>query len=85
MAFRCVNEIEKVLVRADAARRPEAECPVEVALVAITGPAGSRVRSAGFPHRTLYRLTASGRALEPLLVELYRTGAALLDQAGVPS
>ncbi|WP_211247684.1 winged helix-turn-helix transcriptional regulator [Cryptosporangium arvum] len=40
-----------------------------------------RRRTAGFPPRTIYRLTAAGRELEPLLVELYRTGAALLEKA----
>ncbi|MFB9321296.1 winged helix-turn-helix transcriptional regulator [Cryptosporangium minutisporangium] len=104
-----------------ATRRPEPECPVEVALAAIGGrwttlvlrdlmggarsftelqrglPTLSakvlterlvrleqrglveRARSASFPPRTLYRLTAAGRAVEPLLVELYRTGTALLE------
>ncbi|MFJ9455808.1 winged helix-turn-helix transcriptional regulator [Kitasatospora sp. NPDC101447] len=36
-------------------------------------------RLAGFPVRTSYRLTPAGRALRPLLVELYRTGARLVD------
>ncbi|MEU0005043.1 helix-turn-helix domain-containing protein [Streptomyces sp. NPDC006314] len=34
-------------------------------------------RLPGFPVRTRYTLTPSGRALRPLLVELYRTGARL--------
>ncbi|MFI8456100.1 winged helix-turn-helix transcriptional regulator [Kitasatospora sp. NPDC085464] len=38
-----------------------------------------RERLAGFPVRTSYRLTPAGRALRPLLVELYRTGARLVD------
>ncbi|MFJ9691237.1 winged helix-turn-helix transcriptional regulator [Kitasatospora sp. NPDC101183] len=99
--------------------RPEADCPVEVALAAIAGrwttlvmrelmhgPASYgelrdrlptlspkvlaerlraleerelvvRERLVGFPVRTSYGLTARGEALRPLLVELYRTGAAL--------
>ncbi|MCK7626973.1 helix-turn-helix transcriptional regulator [Streptomyces sp. RS10V-4] len=36
----------------------------------------------GFPVRTRYRLTPAGRALRPLLVELYRTGRALRCAAG---
>ncbi|WP_405982779.1 winged helix-turn-helix transcriptional regulator [Streptomyces sp. NBC_00158] len=36
-----------------------------------------RERLAGFPVRTRYGLTASGLALRPLLVELYRTGTVL--------
>ncbi|WP_249227742.1 winged helix-turn-helix transcriptional regulator [Kutzneria sp. CA-103260] len=101
-------------------RRPEATCPVEVALAAIggrwttlvlrdlmSGPrsfteladglptlsakvlterlAGleqqglvARRRLGGFPARTEYRLTEAGQLLRPLLVELYRTGEALL-------
>ncbi|WP_326796133.1 helix-turn-helix transcriptional regulator [Streptomyces sp. NBC_01808] len=34
-------------------------------------------RFPGFPVRTRYTLTPAGRALRPLLVELYRTGAEL--------
>lgn len=34
----------------------------------------------GFPSRTSYRLTPAGRALRPLLIELYRSGSALLAQ-----
>ncbi|MER7756501.1 helix-turn-helix domain-containing protein [Kitasatospora sp. NPDC097643] len=34
-------------------------------------------RLRGFPVRTSYRLTVAGRALRPLLVELYRTGVEL--------
>jgi DNA-binding HxlR family transcriptional regulator len=101
--------------------RPEAECPVEVALAAIsgrwktlvlrelmTGPHSfsdlrealpelsakvlterltelldqglvMRDTVAGFPVRTSYQLTATGRELRPLLVELYRTGSALVS------
>ncbi|MGW7439122.1 winged helix-turn-helix transcriptional regulator [Streptomyces sp. NPDC054849] len=40
-----------------------------------------RERLTGFPVRTRYGLTASGAALRPLLVELYRTGVELA-QAG---
>ncbi|MEW2085750.1 helix-turn-helix domain-containing protein [Streptomyces sp. NPDC005283] len=36
-----------------------------------------RERLGGFPVRTRYHLTAAGAALRPLLVELYRTGAAI--------
>ncbi|GHF35532.1 winged helix-turn-helix transcriptional regulator [Kitasatospora xanthocidica] len=99
--------------------RPEAGCPVEVALAAVAGrwttlvlrelmhgsasygelrgrlpeisskvlaerlqalgerELVARERVAGFPVRTLYRLTPAGEALRPLLVELYRTGVAL--------
>jgi len=32
----------------------------------------------GFPSRTSYRLTPAGQELRPLLVELYRSGSALL-------
>lgn len=39
-------------------------------------------RRAGFPVRTRYSLTAAGRALRPLLVELYATGEALLSSDG---
>jgi DNA-binding HxlR family transcriptional regulator len=35
-------------------------------------------RHTGFPPRTVYRLTPAGERLRPLLVELYRTGDALL-------
>jgi DNA-binding HxlR family transcriptional regulator len=35
-------------------------------------------RIPGFPSRVVYHLTPAGRALRPLLVELYRTGEALL-------
>ncbi|NUU25760.1 MAG: helix-turn-helix transcriptional regulator [Streptomycetaceae bacterium] len=101
--------------------RPTPECPVEVALAAVSGrwttlvlrelmqgPCSfgdlrgrlpdltakvlterlrdlegrglvACVRLAGFPVRTRYELTAAGRALRPLLVELYRTGTAVLD------
>ncbi|MFF9819639.1 winged helix-turn-helix transcriptional regulator [Streptomyces sp. NPDC014006] len=34
-------------------------------------------RLPGFPVRTRYTLTPAGRALRPLLVELYRTGSVL--------
>ncbi|MEO3766909.1 helix-turn-helix domain-containing protein [Streptomyces sp. B8F3] len=34
-------------------------------------------RLPGFPVRTRYTLTPAGKALRPLLVELYRTGAEL--------
>jgi DNA-binding HxlR family transcriptional regulator len=37
-----------------------------------------RHRRRGFPARTVYRLTGAGERLRPLLVELYRTGDALL-------
>ncbi|TYC68151.1 transcriptional regulator [Streptomyces sp. CB01881] len=99
--------------------RPEATCPVEVALAAVSGRwttlllrelmhgplsfgelrerlpeispkvLAERLRTLeerglagcerlrGFPVRTSYRLTATGRALRPLLVELYRTGTAI--------
>ena len=33
--------------------------------------------SAGFPNRTSYRLTARGRQLRPLLIELYQAGLRL--------
>jgi DNA-binding HxlR family transcriptional regulator len=42
----------------------------------------ARTALAGFPVRTRYELTPAGAALRPLLVELYRTGTALLD-AGI--
>ncbi|CAL9348723.1 hypothetical protein SUDANB106_00425 [Streptomyces sp. enrichment culture] len=100
-------------------RRPEPDCPVEIALAAVSGrwttlvlrelaheahsfgelrgrlPEISakvlaerlrtleerglvnRERLRGFPVRTRYRLTAAGRAVRPLLVELYRTGLAI--------
>jgi DNA-binding HxlR family transcriptional regulator len=38
-------------------------------------------RTNGFPARVTYRLTPTGRALRPLLVELYRTGDELLAGA----
>lgn len=37
-----------------------------------------RSARAGFPSRVTYDLTDAGRALRPLLVELYRTGEELL-------
>ncbi|GIJ31623.1 transcriptional regulator, HxlR family [Micromonospora sediminimaris] len=37
-------------------------------------------RHKGFPSRTVYRLTAAGQTLKPLLIELYRTGDALLRE-----
>lgn len=100
--------------------RPEADCPVEVALTAVSGrwttlllrelmggPRGftelrtllpelsakvlsdrlralqdrglvAMERQRGFPVRTRYALTEAGRALRPLLIELYATGEALL-------
>ncbi|MEU5326364.1 winged helix-turn-helix transcriptional regulator [Streptomyces parvus] len=100
--------------------RPEPDCPVEVALAAVSGrwatlvlrelmggPLGfselrerlpelsakvlsqrlrelgerglvSVERRRGFPVRTSYNLTGGGRALRPLLIELYATGEALL-------
>ncbi|MFI9327100.1 winged helix-turn-helix transcriptional regulator [Kitasatospora sp. NPDC052868] len=99
--------------------RPEAGCPVEVALAAVAGRWTTLVlrelmhgplsfgelrtrlpeispkvladrlrvleerglvvceRLRGFPVRTSHRLTETGRALRPLLVELYRTGVAI--------
>ncbi|WP_285639755.1 helix-turn-helix domain-containing protein [Lentzea sp. NBRC 102530] len=104
--------------------RPSAECPVEVALAAISGRWATLVvrdlmhgpksfsalraglpslsakvlterleslvaqglvschRSPGFPVRTTYSLTAAGLLLRPLLVQLYRTGEALLAERG---
>lgn len=35
----------------------------------------------GFPTRTTYRLTTSGRTVRPLLVQLYETGRVLQEQA----
>lgn len=103
-------------------RRPEPDCPVEVALAAVSGRWATLVlrdlmhgprsftelrrglptlsakvlterlaglerqglvechRHNGFPTRVSYRLTPAGRLLRPLLVELYRTGAALLRE-----
>ncbi|MCX2950239.1 winged helix-turn-helix transcriptional regulator [Lentzea sp. NEAU-D7] len=102
--------------------RPSAQCPVEVALAAISGRWATLVlrdlmhgprsfsalraglpslsakvlterleslvaqglvscsRSPGFPVRTSYELTSAGLLLRPLLVELYRTGEALLGE-----
>ncbi|SHE96483.1 winged helix-turn-helix transcriptional regulator [Streptoalloteichus hindustanus] len=102
-------------------RRPEAECPVEVALAAVAGrwttlvvrelshgpwsfgelrerlpdlsakilterlreleARGLVVREqlAGFPVRTRYALSPAGALLRPLLIQLYATGAALLE------
>lgn len=40
-------------------------------------------RLPGFPVRTRYTLTPAGKALRPLLVELYRTGAEL-SRRGTP-
>ncbi|GAA2431385.1 winged helix-turn-helix transcriptional regulator [Streptomyces macrosporus] len=37
----------------------------------------ARDRLRAFPVRTRYRLTPAGRAVRPLLVELYRTGPAI--------
>nr|WP_255672791.1 helix-turn-helix domain-containing protein [Glycomyces amatae] len=37
-----------------------------------------RVETSGFPTRVVYRLTARGEALRPLMTELYRTGTELL-------
>ncbi|MFJ9950351.1 winged helix-turn-helix transcriptional regulator [Kitasatospora sp. NPDC091207] len=105
--------------------RPEAGCPVEVALAAVAGRWTTLVlrelmhgplsfgelrsrlpeispkvladrlrvleerglvvceRRRGFPVRTSHRLTETGRALRPLLVELYRTGMAI-GASGAP-
>lgn len=41
-------------------------------------------RRRGFPVRTSYMLTGAGRALRPLLIELYATGEALLAAADRP-
>ncbi|MEU0884865.1 helix-turn-helix domain-containing protein [Lentzea sp. NPDC005914] len=102
--------------------RPAADCPVEVALSAISGRWATLVlrnlmhgpqsfsslraglptlsakvlterldslvahglvscsRSPGFPVRTTYAVTAKGLLLRRLLVELYRTGEALLGE-----
>jgi DNA-binding HxlR family transcriptional regulator len=102
--------------------RPSADCPVEVALAAISGRWATLVlrdlmhgprsfsalraglpslsakvlterleslvaqslvscsRSPGFPVRTSYELTSAGLLLRPLLVQLYRTGEALLGE-----
>ncbi|MFD4636628.1 winged helix-turn-helix transcriptional regulator [Lentzea sp. NPDC058436] len=102
--------------------RPSAECPVEVALAAISGRWATLVlrdlmhgprsfttlraglpslsakvlterleslvaqglvsctRSPGFPTRTTYAVTEKGLLLKPLLVQLYRTGEALLHE-----
>ncbi|MGW0391224.1 winged helix-turn-helix transcriptional regulator [Streptomyces sp. NPDC003042] len=40
----------------------------------------ARERLSGFPARTRYRLTPTGWALRPLLIELYRTGAELASR-----
>ncbi|MET9626867.1 helix-turn-helix domain-containing protein [Lentzea sp. NPDC006480] len=102
--------------------RPTADCPVEVALAAVSGRWATLVlrnllhgpqsfsslraslpslsakvlterldslvaqglvsctRSPGFPVRTSYAVTSRGLLLRPLLVELYRTGEALLGE-----
>ncbi len=102
--------------------RPEPDCPVEIALAAVSGRwttlllrdllhgarsygeiraalptlsdkvLGDRLRDLqgrglvhrtvhrGFPTRTTYALTAAGRQLRPLLVQLYRTGQELQRQ-----
>ncbi|WP_307847736.1 winged helix-turn-helix transcriptional regulator [Streptomyces durocortorensis] len=107
--------------------RPEPDCPVEVALAAVSGrwttlvlrelmggPLGfsglrerlpelsakvlsqrltelgergllSVERRRGFPVRTTYTLTERGRALRPLLIELYATGEALLATVPAPA
>ncbi|MEV7446482.1 helix-turn-helix domain-containing protein [Streptomyces sp. NPDC091204] len=104
-------------------RRPEPDCPVELALAAVSGRwttlvlrelmggplsfgalsarlpeirpkilterlrtlegrgLAVRERLPGFPVRTRYGLTATGAALRPLLVELYRTGLELAQAA----
>ncbi|MFD5200026.1 winged helix-turn-helix transcriptional regulator [Streptomyces sp. NPDC058375] len=41
-------------------------------------------RRRGFPVRTSYTLTGRGRALRPLLIELYATGEALLATVPAP-
>ncbi|MFI1172762.1 winged helix-turn-helix transcriptional regulator [Streptomyces melanogenes] len=103
--------------------RPDADCPVEIALAAVSGRWTTLVlrelmqaelsfgalrerlpdispkvladrlhilrerglvaqeRLPGFPVRTRYALTESGRLLRPLLIELYRTGE-LLGERG---
>ncbi|WP_424214637.1 winged helix-turn-helix transcriptional regulator [Streptomyces sp. BI20] len=103
--------------------RPDPDCPVEVALAAVSGRwttlvlrelmhgplsfgllAGrlpgispkvlterlttlrerglvAREARTGFPVRVTWSLTPAGRALRPLLIELYRTGAELRDQS----
>ncbi|MBF9133015.1 helix-turn-helix transcriptional regulator [Plantactinospora sp. S1510] len=38
-------------------------------------------RQKGFPSQVVYRLTTAGQLLRPLLIELYRTGDALLRQS----
>jgi DNA-binding HxlR family transcriptional regulator len=43
-----------------------------------------RRRRSGFPSRTEYELTTSGRSLRPLLIELYRTGHALMQERSLP-
>lgn len=37
-------------------------------------------RQKGFPSHVIYQLTPVGRTLRPLLIELYRTGDALLRE-----
>lgn len=41
-----------------------------------------RHRRSSYPPRTSYSLTPAGQRLRPLLTELYRTGAALLEAPG---
>lgn len=43
----------------------------------------SSTRSSGFPARTRYELTQAGRELRPLLIELYRAGACIIDKRDV--
>lgn len=106
--------------------RPDPDCPVEVALAAISGRWATLVlrdlmhgprsfselraglprlsakvlterldglvaqglvrrdRSPGFPARTLYAVTGRGLLMRPLLVQLYRTGEALLGRPDLP-
>ncbi|MFF9132475.1 winged helix-turn-helix transcriptional regulator [Streptomyces sp. NPDC014806] len=47
------------------------------------GPVKRR-RLPGFPVGTRYTLTATGQALRPLLVELYRTGPVLAEARHAP-
>ncbi|MFD8821090.1 winged helix-turn-helix transcriptional regulator [Streptomyces sp. NPDC059605] len=113
-------DAELVPGQAGRTHRPEAGCPVEVALAAVSGRwttlllrelmgsprsfmelralfpelspkvLSERLRALresglvtverrrGFPVRTRYDLTEAGRAMRPLLVELYATGERLL-------
>src|SRR5690606_24505413 len=75
--FVLVHRVRRV---APAAERQGADRATERA---VAGGFVEKTMANGLPRRTEYRVTAHGRKLRPLLIELYRTGMALQAHGGV--